>query len=349
MKPLKYFSIGSFLAIMNISCFLDEENRTGKFMQKVINLEEFNSEFDDYNSSLPANQYGNLNLIFSSKRYNQDAFKLVGFGCQLAYDDEAVSLTKENRVGLSFSSDSQFMYDFLSDANGKSNFNVLGPMVLNTYNLVSYGNSPKYQFLIYADDSEKNLEIKAIYSDKSGQKVGPVKLKYLNSAKDDAYPMINFKGTKATFCSNRNGDFDIFEANLGTENSGYTISMIDQIINPNDVKINQLDKISVRGADDKCPYIWNDYILIFASNRAGGFGGFDIYYSTFQNGSWSEPVNAGPRINTVYDEYRPILPTLANFTYPLMIFSSNRPKGKGGFDLYMTGLVETDNMMKVLK
>ncbi|WP_353718433.1 hypothetical protein [Dyadobacter sp. 676] len=72
----------------------------------------------------------------------------------------------------------------------------------------------------------------------------------------------------------------------------------------------------------------------------GDQGGEDIYYSEYKNGKWSQPVNAGPRINSAYKEYRPILPDLSNFSYHLMLFSSNRPGGKGGYDLYMTGLKE---------
>jgi outer membrane protein OmpA-like peptidoglycan-associated protein len=39
--------------------------------------------------------------------------------------------------------------------------------------------------------------------------------------------------------------------------------------------------------------------LIFSSDRSGGFGGFDLYKSGLQqDGTWSEPVNLGSRINT---------------------------------------------------
>lgn len=47
--------------------------------------------------------------------------------------------------------------------------------------------------------------------------------------------------------------------------------------------------------------------MVFASNRDGGYGGFDLYYSVLLNNEWSEPVNFGPKINAEYDDYRPIL------------------------------------------
>lgn len=44
-------------------------------------------------------------------------------------------------------------------------------------------------------------------------------------------------------------------------------------------------------------------IIYFASNRPGGFGGYDIYASEInKDGSFSEPVNMGGEINTAGDE-----------------------------------------------
>lgn len=48
-------------------------------------------------------------------------------------------------------------------------------------------------------------------------------------------------------------------------------------------------------------------ILVFASTRPGGFGKMDLWYSTRSsiNDPWSEPVNAGPNVNTSADEAHP--------------------------------------------
>jgi hypothetical protein len=81
-------------------------------------------------------------------------------------------------------------------------------------------------------------------------------------------------------------------------------------------------------------------MMVFVSDRPGGFGGFDLYYSTFDGSAWSDPVNFGEKINTEYDEYRPIILETDRrfFMNDFMIFSSNRPGGMGGFDLYYAGL-----------
>jgi len=99
----------------------------------------------------------------------------------------------------------------------------------------------------------------------------------------------------------------------------------------------QKDAVLSSESDDKCPFISND-MLVFTSNRTGGYGGFDLYYSRRENGKWSTPVNFGPKINTAYDEYRPIIRPEYGFTNDFMLFSSNRPGGKGGFDLYYVGI-----------
>ena len=47
--------------------------------------------------------------------------------------------------------------------------------------------------------------------------------------------------------------------------------------------------------------------LYFVSDRAGGFGGLDIWIAKFRNGLWQQPVNAGSQINTAGNETAPFL------------------------------------------
>lgn len=73
--------------------------------------------------------------------------------------------------------------------------------------------------------------------------------------------------------------------------------------------------------------------LIYAGNFPGkGFGNFDLYISYNTPQWWSEPQNLGPAINTDYWESSPSLSPDKKILY----FSSNRPGGKGGKDLYMS-------------
>ncbi|MEP2671304.1 MAG: OmpA family protein [Cyclobacteriaceae bacterium] len=72
--------------------------------------------------------------------------------------------------------------------------------------------------------------------------------------------------------------------------------------------------------------------LYFASNRAGGFGLSDIYYSVKdEKGDWQKAKNAGPIINTRNSEVSPFFHHRHNVLY----FSSNgHPLNFGEFDIY---------------
>jgi outer membrane protein OmpA-like peptidoglycan-associated protein len=71
--------------------------------------------------------------------------------------------------------------------------------------------------------------------------------------------------------------------------------------------------------------------LVFTGcNRRGGFGRCDLYFSYLKNGVWTEPKNAGGAINTNHSEKQPSLSPDGMVLY----FSSNRPGGFGGMDLY---------------
>ncbi|MGK0364227.1 MAG: outer membrane protein OmpA-like peptidoglycan-associated protein [Saprospiraceae bacterium] len=81
---------------------------------------------------------------------------------------------------------------------------------------------------------------------------------------------------------------------------------------------------------DVGPHFYNDSILLFASTRAGGYGGLDIYISKKSNGEWQVAKNLGPRINSAYDENTPYLAKDGRTLY----FSSNRPDlSMGGYDI----------------
>ena len=72
--------------------------------------------------------------------------------------------------------------------------------------------------------------------------------------------------------------------------------------------------------------------LYFASNRLGGFGLSDIYFSVKDDkGVWQKAKNAGPIINTLNSEVSPFLHHTSNVLY----FSSNgHPLNFGEFDIY---------------
>lgn len=73
--------------------------------------------------------------------------------------------------------------------------------------------------------------------------------------------------------------------------------------------------------------------LLFAGRLMdNGYQSFDIYISYLTPQGWSEPQNLGPNINTEFWESAPSLSPDKRALY----FSSNRPGGSGGLDLYVS-------------
>jgi outer membrane protein OmpA-like peptidoglycan-associated protein len=75
---------------------------------------------------------------------------------------------------------------------------------------------------------------------------------------------------------------------------------------------------------------FNDTICLFSSDRPGGYGGYDLYISLYQQGVWTKPANLGPGINTFYNERYPFL-TKDGLT---LYYSSNNLRSMGGYDIF---------------
>jgi Tol biopolymer transport system component len=47
--------------------------------------------------------------------------------------------------------------------------------------------------------------------------------------------------------------------------------------------------------------------IFFASDRNGGYGGYDLFFSDFRDGQWGPAINLGPEINTEGNEAFPFI------------------------------------------
>lgn len=88
------------------------------------------------------------------------------------------------------------------------------------------------------------------------------------------------------------------------------------------------------------PCTMDGKFLIFASDMPGGFGGRDLYYTTYDRKSdtWSVPVNMGPGINTKGDELFPTFGLNGDLFY-----ASNGLTGMGGLDIFRATKVGEEN------
>jgi outer membrane protein OmpA-like peptidoglycan-associated protein len=81
---------------------------------------------------------------------------------------------------------------------------------------------------------------------------------------------------------------------------------------------------------DNSLFMFNDTTLIFSSRKQGGFGGLDLYITSFSDGQWKTPQNLGPQVNSAFDETTPFLAQDGRTLY----FSSNGLNSLGGFDVF---------------
>lgn len=86
---------------------------------------------------------------------------------------------------------------------------------------------------------------------------------------------------------------------------------------------------------DQRPLVRFDGLELFlVSNRPGSLGGADLWVSTRATvfDAWETPTNLGPPVNTAFADMQPYI-AADRLT---LFFTSNRPGGCGGVDLYMT-------------
>lgn len=77
-----------------------------------------------------------------------------------------------------------------------------------------------------------------------------------------------------------------------------------------------------------------NWLVFTACNRPDGFGSCDLYISYLTNTGWSEAINLGSKINSDQWDSQPSLSPDKRDLY----FSSRRPGGYGGSDLYVSHL-----------
>jgi len=314
------------LGIFLFSCKKEENPiryKYGFFTDSVtIALDGINSVYDDYNTNIYQIEGGDI-LVFSSNRNSAGGkFDLVQGLLTYSFDQTTGALKMQH-----------VMYDDTFTSNLLTQANSLGDD-LGPYRFFSSVDG--YEYLMLSSESGNGdldlyyLKNSPAYGITLPAITGPKPVTLLNTGANEGYFSFDFQKDSAYFCSDASGDFDIYLIGCEEKNSiaswlesEYTASVQVEVVNSE--------------YDDKCPFVYYK-VMVFASNRPGGLGGFDLYYSIFEGGDWGAPINFGPEINSEYNEYRPTIGFDSEFTNKFMIFSSDRPGGKGGYDLYFRGV-----------
>ena len=140
---------------------------------------------------------------------------------------------------------------------------------------------------------------------------------FFNNDARVAYTRTNIKNGKPVYDKNRRAHLQIYFADVSTLISMTSITPFEH--NSNDFSVAH-PSLSPNGS-----------VMYFSSTAPGGYGGSDIYYTTYVNGKWSVPENAGPEINTAGEES---FPFYANDS--TLYFSSNGHGSMGGLDILVS-------------
>lgn len=140
----------------------------------------------------------------------------------------------------------------------------------------------------------------------------------LNSQGEECCLTMNERG-QALFSSNRDGSWDIYEAEY-SESGFREVRKISAIINSTDGEWPAF--INAKGN-----------LLIFSSIRKTGIGGDDLYLTRKSQGSWGAPTLLDSRINTQSYEDNPLLSHDGRY----FLYSSSRdtPFSKGVSNIYV--------------
>lgn len=149
----------------------------------------------------------------------------------------------------------------------------------------------------------------------------PVNLgRQVNSAADEYLPSITVDDSTLIYTRREHNNEDFFISNMGDGGWRKSRPLDDNINTP---EYNEgAGSISADGKD----------LYYTICGRPGVIGRCDIYVSHKQGYRWSNPKNLGPDVNTESWESQPSISADGQTLY----FTSSRPGGYGGFDIWMT-------------
>lgn len=335
MKSIKIYYL-LFLVFTLLGCREKYNLKIGTFPEdQPINLIDLNSPFDEMNSDFVSPYLSaTVNLIFSSNANTK--------GNNFDLDARVLDFNQSKETGVFTFSVSQIigqneivrnqLFEINSECEERGPYSI-GYSSGIFYKLFSrdcdgishifYNEFEKTAYFDYRSETFQVTLSKENVSEMYPSFYGENYLKG-ESVPDQGTPQ------KMLFSSTRDGSFDIYETDIPLNQ--------DVIEFLKSEKEKQIKKIEINtSSNDHMPFVYGD-LLVFSSDRPGGFGGYDLYYSQKTANGWTDPVNFGPKINSEFDEYRPVVSDSWEFSNQVMIFSSNRPGGLGGFDLYFVGI-----------
>lgn len=207
----------------------------------------------------------------------------------------------------------------------QSSVNELPEYLATTYGERHFVLSPDGQNLYFSAYREDNPDQMDIWRSArmQDQWTRPLRVSALSTKKDEALCSFSSNGSRAYLAGlykPEAQDWDIYYSDKGSADW------------QKPVRIGAVSSTE----QDIDPWVFDDYLMLFSSNRPGGFGGYDLYYSLSSAGAWQAPVNLGPGINTSGDECSPFI----DWDGKTLFFCSNGRSGLGGADLYKVVILD---------
>jgi len=160
-------------------------------------------------------------------------------------------------------------------------------------------------------------------------------IKEINSEFHESSACISPDGKTIYFVSDRpggEGGRDIYMSTWGPENKWETPVNLGGDINTNYDE----DRVYVHPVTKA---------LFFSSKGHNSIGGYDIFMSNYENGTWTKPVNIGYPINDVDDDFAFVISNDMKHGY----YSSFKENGKGDKDIYFIDFTNSkDSTIKTI-
>lgn len=253
--------------------------------------------------------YYTLAMLYSNNRYYEEA--------KACFEKAFAKDIQGNRKGY-------YLMNYARSLAGSGDFNG-ALQAIDSFLALPHGNNS--DIINTANQNRKSYLFAVEYAKKYPNTVFQTKPRnlgtHINTAVSEYYPSIPMIDSQTFYFTRRTGidQEDVFTSKF--KDSIFSLAV--QLASP----INLYPKKGAINISQDGKH------LLFAANIPGqGYGGFDIYECLLTDSGWSTPQNLGPYVNTASWESSPSISPDNNTLY----FSSQRPGGFGGEDIYVSQL-----------
>lgn len=170
---------------------------------------------------------------------------------------------------------------------------------------------------IFYTTIKRTFETNIYYIKKNGDTWTAPTVAPFSGNDEDLEPAYSPDGQKLFFASNRGGNYDIYYVERSEDGWSNPINVGE----PVNTDVNEF-----------YPSVANDGTLYWTAAYENGKGGEDIWYSTFENGQYQNPISLD-NVNTRFDEFNAFVDPDKKFIY---FGSFGRADGLGGGDIYLS-------------